>query len=141
MSRSEQFSQVMVALAGCHDWSTQPFCSSKIPFIVISVRSSGLSLTAVSGLALRVCYTRHIVELRTSLVRLQLPKIAIITSFTALKQSFSDSNKLWRFKFGSWSLMLALGYPRLSMNLVIEATHDSVFNDCATLMVLLLFYK
>ena len=52
---------------------------SKKWLVVSAVKSSGLSLTAVRGLALSVCSTRQIVVLSTPSVKLLLSKIAIMT--------------------------------------------------------------
>ena len=78
LSHFEWLSQVMVSFTECMNGALAFSRPSNKWFGVSAVKSSGPSLIAVRGLALRVCYTRRIVVLSTSLVKLRLSKIAII---------------------------------------------------------------
>ena len=68
--------------------------SGKKRFGVSAVKTSGSSFTAVRGLALSVCPTRHIVLLSTSSIRLRMSKIAIMT-FLQLWTSLSQIPPKW----------------------------------------------
>ena len=93
-SRFGRFSHVMVAFTGWH--GALVFSRPNRKWLGVSaVNSSGSSLTAVRGLALRVCSTRHIVVLSSSSVRLRLSKNCNHDFPAILNQSFPDSTKVW----------------------------------------------
>ena len=92
LSRFERLFKVIVAFTGWYEWMNDALAfsrPSKKWFGVSAVKSSGRSPTAVRGLALRVCSTRHFVELSTLSVSLRLSKIAIMT-FLQLWTSLSQ---------------------------------------------------
>ena len=75
LGRFEGFLQVMDGFNGAFVF----FRPSKKWFGVSAISSSGSSLTAVRGLALSVCSTRHVVVLSTPSLRLRLSNNAIMT--------------------------------------------------------------
>ena len=78
-SRFERLFQVLIAFTGRLEGCTRVLSSWEEVVRLSAVKSSGLSLTAYRGLALRVWSTKHMVVLIASSVRLPLSKSAIIT--------------------------------------------------------------